>query len=128
MLSNNSLVVILTLFSTLIQKYCSDQEELRRLKKEQKEIQKKMKEYKHHPEKMAEFQKELFPLTGKMMKVSMGGMVYTSIPFILFFRWFNDFFLSIGNPSILFGLNWFWFYFISTLFISTILRKLLKIA
>jgi len=122
------LVAILTLFSTLVQKYATDQKELRRLKKEQKDLQKKMKEFKEHPEKLAELQKELLPLTGKMMKVSMGGMIYTYIPFILFFRWFNDFFVSIGNPSILFGLSWFWFYFILTMIISTGLRKLLKIA
>ncbi len=122
------LTIILTLFSSLAQKYGTNQEELQRIKKEQKEIQKKMKEIKNNPEELMQLQKEIFPLTSKSFKLSMGAIAYTSIPILLLFRWFNDFFISIGNPKILFGLNWFWFYFILTMILSTIFRKVLKIA
>lgn len=121
------IVLVITLFSTLVQKYATDQVALKEIRKEQKELQKNMKEYKDHPEKMMEFQKEMLPLSGKMMKISMRGMVYTTIPFILFFRWFDDYFAVLGDPDIFWGFGWFGSYFILTLALSMILRKVLKV-
>ena len=58
----------------------------------------------------------------------MPAMIFTGIPFILFFRWFMDFFTAIeeatGAPVRFFGfLSWFWFYLIFTIIISSVLRK-----
>ena len=121
------IVLIITFLTTLIQKYATDQETLRELKKEQKELQKKSQEFKNHPEKMMEIQKEIFPLTMRSMKLSMRPIIFTGVPFILFFRWFMDVFTALGNPKFFGFLTWFWFYLIFTLIFSSILRKVLKV-
>ncbi len=117
------IVFIISIITTLVQKYATDQDKLKELKKEQKEIQKQMKEFKNHPEKIMELQKKQFAMMPKQMKLSMRGIAYTGIPFILFFRWFNDYFLAAGNPKFILGLSWFWFYLIFAMVFSSILRK-----
>lgn len=119
---------IISLLTTLIQKYATDQKTLRELKKEQKELQKEMNKFKNDPKKMMEFQKNLWPTTMKIMEVSMKSSIFTIIPFILLFRWFMDFFTQLGNPKF-FGLfSWVWFYLLSIILFSSILRKVLKVA
>lgn len=121
------IVFIISIITTLVQKYATDQDTLKELKKEQKEIQKQMKEFKNHPEKMMELNKRQFEMMPKQMKLSMRGVAYTGIPFILFFRWFNDFFTSLGNPKFILGLSWFWFYLIFAMIFSSIIRKKLDV-
>ena len=122
------IVLIIALFMTLIQKYATDQETLKEMKKEQKLLAEEMKKYREHPEKMIELQKKQFAFMPKMMKISMRPMMYTAIPLILFFRWFMDFFSLIGDPRFFGFLNWFWFYLIGSILFSSILRKVLKVA
>lgn len=121
------IVLVISLFTTLVQKYATDQKALKELRKEQKLLQKKSKEFKDHPEKMMEIQKEIMPLTMKTMKLSMRSILFTGIPFILFFRWFNDFFATLGNPKFFGFITWFWFYLIFVMIFSTILRKIMKV-
>jgi uncharacterized membrane protein (DUF106 family) len=116
-------VLIITIITTIVQKYATDQKTLKELRDETKEIQKQMKEFKDHPEKMMELQKKQFSMMPKQMKLSMRAILYTGIPFVLFFRWFNDFFLAAGSPKFLLGLGWFWFYLITTIIIGSILSK-----
>ncbi|MEX0921040.1 MAG: EMC3/TMCO1 family protein [Candidatus Pacearchaeota archaeon] len=121
------LVFVIASVMTLIQKYGTDQEELRRMKKEQKEVQKEMKALRDNPEKLMEMQKKHFSeFMPKMMKLSMKPIVYTMIPLILFFRWFADFFAAAGDPKIL-GLTWLWFYIIGSVIFSIILKKIFKV-
>ncbi len=117
------LVLIITIITTLIQKYATDQKELKKLRNEQKEIQKQIKENKNNHEKLIQLQKKQIDMIPRQMKLGMRGIIYTGIPFILLFRWFNDYFISAGNPRFVLGLSWFWFYFFSTIIISSILRK-----
>jgi len=117
------IVFVITLMTTLVQKYATDQKTLRELRDEQKEIQKQMKEFKEHPEKLMELQKKQFAMMPKQMKLSMRAIAYTGIPFILFFRWFSDYFLSAGSPKFWFGLSWFWFYLIFAIIFSSILKN-----
>jgi uncharacterized membrane protein (DUF106 family) len=70
-----------------------------------------------------ELQKRQFAMMPKQMKLSMRGIAYTGIPFILFFRWFTDYFTASGNPHFWLGLSWFWFYLIFAMVFSSILRK-----
>ncbi len=51
-------VFVITFLTTIVQKYGTNQEALKELKKEQKEISQQMKEFKHHPEKLMELQKK----------------------------------------------------------------------
>lgn len=128
-LTIGSLIVffIIALVTTIVQKYATDQVTLRELRKEQKELQKQMNEYKDNPKKMMEIQKSIWPTTLKIMQVSMKGSLFTIIPFLLFFRWFMDFFVAMGSPKFFGFMNWFWFYLLSILFFSSILRKTLKV-
>ncbi|MBU4070256.1 MAG: DUF106 domain-containing protein [Nanoarchaeota archaeon] len=122
------LVFIISLFITLLQKYATDQKEMRRIKKEQKELQEEMKKYKEHPEKLMSLQKKQFEFMGPMMKLSMRPMVFSGIPLILFFRWFWDFFNVLGDPKFFGFLSWFWFYLIGSMIFSMILKKVLDVA
>jgi uncharacterized membrane protein (DUF106 family) len=117
------IVLIISIITTFVQKYATDQATLKELRKEQKEVQKQMKEFKNHPEKLMELQKKQFAMMPKQMKLSMRGIIYTGIPFILFFRWFTDYFVSAGNPKFWLGFSWFWFYLIFAMVFSSILRK-----
>lgn len=122
------LIFMITLITTLAQKYLTDQKTLRELKKEQKEIQKQMKEFRSHPEKVMELQKKQMALMPKQFKLSMRAIAYTGIPIILFFRWFYDFFATLGDVKF-FGIigSWFLFYLIVAIIIGSILRKILKV-
>lgn len=123
------IVLIITLLTTIVQKYATDQKTLKELRKEQKGIQKQMKEFKDHPEKLMELQKKQFAMMPRQMKLSMRGIIYTGIPFILFFRWFNDFFIGLTElangvaPRFWLGLTWFWFYLIFAIIFGSFIRK-----
>ncbi len=121
------IIFTISLFMTLLQKYATDQETLRELKKEQKILQEEMKKYREHPEKLIELQKKQFEFIPKTMKLSMRPIMFTGIPLILFFRWFMDFFTVMGNPKFFGFLTWFWLYLIGTMIFSMILRKILKV-
>ena len=122
------IVFIIAVITSLVQKYATDQKTLREMKKEQKLLQKEMKKYRENPEKILEMQKKQMEFMPRIMKLSMRPMIFTGIPFILFFRWFLDFFETMGNPQFFGFLSWFWFYLIFTLLFSSILRKALKVA
>ena len=122
------IVLVLSFLMTLIQKYTTDQKTLKELKKEQKEVQKQIKEFKNHPGKMMELQKKQMSFMPKQMKLSMRSMVYTGIPLILLFRWFNDYFSAIvaqtGEPVRFFGfLGWVLFYLLFSIIFSSIFKK-----
>src|SRR3989344_2965364 len=96
-------VFVITLLTTIVQKYATNQEALKELKKEQKLMQ-------------------------KQMKLSMRALAYTGIPFILFFRWFGDYFIAAeeiaGEPIRLWlGMSWFLFYILFAIVFGAILRK-----
>ena len=121
------IVFIISLLTTLVQKYATDQETLKELRKEQKIIQEEMKTFKEHPEKVMELQKKQFEALPKTMKLSMRSIAYTGIPFILLFRWFYDFFGTTEVVKFFGFLTWFWFYLIFVMIFSSILKKYMKV-
>ena len=122
------IVFFIALLTTLIQKYTTDQEALKKLKINQKALQKEMKKFRDQPTKMAELQKQSMAAIPETFKLTSRSIVYTGVPFILLFRWFMDFFIILGDPRFLGFLNWFWFYLIFTMVFSGVLRKYLKVA
>lgn len=122
-----ALVLMITFIATLIQKYTTDQETLREMKKEQKILQGEMKKYRDQPEKMIELNKKSLEFIPKTFKLTMRGMAFTLIPFILFFKWFQDFFTLAGNPRFFGIMGWFIFYLLFSIIFSSILRKMLKV-
>ncbi len=125
------LVLIISLVTTLVQKYATDQEAIRELKKEQKELQKEAQEFKHDPQKMMELNKKNMArnleITGNIMSLSMKATIFTIVPFILLFRWFQDVFIVLENPKFFGFMSWFWFYLIFVMIFSTVLRKWFKV-
>ncbi len=120
-------VFLITLFTTLIQKYTTDQKALKELREEQKILQQEMKKYQDNPAKISELSKKQLEFIPKTFKLTSRSVLYTGIPFILFFRWFADFFNVLGEPKFFGFLSWFWFYFIFTMIFSSFLRKYLKV-
>ncbi len=120
------IVFIITLITSLSQKYGTDQASLKEIKKEQKACQDEMKNHKDNPQKLMELQKKHMEFIPKTMSLTMKPLVYTSIPIILFFRWFNDYFTAIENAKV-FGMNWFWFYLLASIIFSMTFKKTLKI-
>jgi len=121
------IVAFLSLFTTIIQKYATDQKTLREMKEEQKKLNEEAKKFRDNPEKMMEIQKESMKFAMPIMKLSMRAMAFTGIPFILFIRWFYDFFSTVGDFKFLGFLSWFWFYLIFSIIFSSIFRKILKV-
>lgn len=119
-------ILILTLITTLCQKYLTDQASLKQIKVEQKQLQEEAKKYRDNPGKMMELNKKQMEFIPKTFELSMKPLIFTFIPFVLFFRWFNDYFTV--NSFKFFGfLSWFWVYLIFSIVFSSILRKILKV-
>jgi uncharacterized membrane protein (DUF106 family) len=118
---------VMGLIIILVQKYTTDQETLRQIKKEQKLLQEEIKKYKHDQEKFLELNKKQIELLPKTMDITLRPIMYTSVPIILFFRWFNDYF--VANPVKIFGfLGWIWAYLILSIIFTSIFRKLFNVA
>ncbi len=121
------IVLVINLVTMIIQKYATDQEALKELKKEQKILQEEMKKYRDHPEKVAELSRKQMEFIPKTMKLTSRAIMYTGVPFILFFKWFSDYFLNFPDFKFFGFLSWFWFYLIFTMVFSMILRKMFKV-
>ncbi len=113
--------VAVTLISTLVQKWLTNQEHLKSLKKRQKEIQKELKNCKDG-NIMKELNAEMLKLTGVMFKSSMKPMFVTIIPFLLLFVWLR----GVYTPVM--GSSWIWYYIGYSVVASIILRKILDVA
>jgi uncharacterized membrane protein (DUF106 family) len=121
------ITAILSIFLTLVQKYTTDQSLLREIKKEQKILQAQMKEFKDHPDKLLELQKKQFSFIPKTFEITMRPLIYTSVPIILFFRWFHDYF-TLVDVKIFGFFSWFWAYLILAILFSSIFRKVFNVA
>ena len=121
------IIIIINILLTIIHKYTTDQEALKALKVDQKKLQAEMKELKGQPAKMMELQKQQMAQIPKSFEHVMKPLIYTAIPIILFFRWFNDYFVAIDSPKIFIGLGWFGTYLIFSIIASIALRKILRV-
>jgi len=87
-----------------------------------------MKKFKNDPGKMLELNKKQMEFIPKTFDLTMKPIIYTAIPFVLFFRWFSDYFSISFVGFKFFGfLSWFWFYLIFSIIFSTIFRKAFKV-
>jgi len=115
---------IVTLVSTLITKWLTDQEHLKSLKKRQKELQAEIKKNQKTGDTkiLEEMQMEILKITGTMMKSQFKPLIITFIPFLLLLYWIKATFTPI------LGFSWFWYYLGAALISSIIIRKLFKMA
>jgi uncharacterized membrane protein (DUF106 family) len=125
------IVAALTLITVILQKYLTDQDALKTIKEEQKIIQEEMKLYKANPEKQMALSKKSMELQMKAMPMTMKPVLYTTIPFILSFRWFADYFMPLKETKLIYFFNassgWIWAYIILSIIMSIILRKVFKV-
>jgi uncharacterized membrane protein (DUF106 family) len=83
------LTLLLSLFMTLVQKYTTDQKTLREMKAEQKKMQEDLKKLEVGSKEHTELSMKSMQFIGPMFKLSMRPIMYTAIPIILLFRWFE---------------------------------------
>ena len=116
---------LLTLISTLVYKYTTDQKKIKEIKDEMKAMQKEMKDLKSDPKEMMEKQKEMMHKNLFVMKSAYKPLLYTFIPFLIIFFLLKEAYQPLGK--IIFGLTWFWIYFITSIVFSIIIRKVFKV-
>lgn len=80
---------LISLLSTLVYKWVTDQNKLKRIKKEVKELQADMKKHKNDQKKMMKIQQEMLSKNGEMMKQSFKPMLFTIIPLFIVFGWMS---------------------------------------
>ncbi len=81
---------VITLVITLVYKFTTDQNKMKKLKEDMKEYQKKIKTLsKENPEKALKLQQEAMKHNMEYMKHSFKSTLYTFIPIIIIFGWLN---------------------------------------
>lgn len=118
---------ILTLIMTLVYKFLTDQKLMKELKDEMKGFKDEMKKFKDNPEKMMEIQKRAMEKNMKYLLQSLKPTLITFIPILIIFEWMRQYYTTLGNPDVLFGLSWIWIYILASIILSLLLRKLLKV-
>lgn len=121
------IIGVLQLLLTIIQKYTTDQEALKKLREEQKAMQEEMKKYAPNDPKSKELRDQQFANLPKSFELVMKPLIYTALPIILLFRWFTDTFKSFNDPKFFGLLGWFGTYFVLSIIFSMIFRKILKV-
>jgi len=83
------LSLVITVITTVIYKYTTNQSLMKDLKNEQKEFQKEIKELRNDPDKAMQVQKKMMETNSKYMMHSFKPMLFTFLPVIIFFGWMN---------------------------------------
>ncbi len=79
-----------TLFTSLVYRFVTDQKKMKVLKSELKELQKMMKSHRGNPDKLMKIQKDAMEKNMEYMRHSMKPMLFTMLPLILMFGWLNS--------------------------------------
>ena len=119
--------LLLTVITTVIYKYTTDQELLKSIKEEMKVLKEDAKKLKDDPKKMMEVNKQMWEKSMKQMTQSWKPMLFTLIPVLFIFSWLSNYYKALGNPDVFFGLSWLWSYIIFSLVFNIALRKFLKV-
>ncbi len=78
---------IISVISVVVQKYFTNQDRLKFLKKEMKKFQEKIKKNKDNQEEQLKIHKKMMPMQGEMMKESLRPTLWMMLPFMLIFFW-----------------------------------------
>ena len=112
--------VLVTLFTTLVTKYFTNQNRMKELKDIQKACRIQMKDNKGNPQELEKINKQVMECSMEMMKHSFKPMFITFIPLLILIYWLRGIY-TIILPG------WIWWYIISSVIASIALRKLLKV-
>jgi len=80
---------VLTLLITLVYKYTTNQDLMKKLKSDMKKLQNEMKKFKDNPSKVMAHQKKIMSKNMEYMKHSLKPTLFTFIPIIIIFGWLN---------------------------------------
>jgi uncharacterized membrane protein (DUF106 family) len=80
---------VITLFTSLVYKFVTDQELMKTLRAEMKELQNAMKEHKDTPDQLMKIQQKAMEKNMVLMKHSMKPTFFTAIPILILFGWLN---------------------------------------
>ncbi|MBU2104455.1 MAG: DUF106 domain-containing protein [Nanoarchaeota archaeon] len=125
MIANPKLSIIIfallvTLVMTLITKKVTDQNRMRELKEIQKKCQINIKDSKGDLKKQKEIQKEMMQCSMELMKHSFKPMLITMIPILILIWWIRSIYSTVFP-------GWIWWYLVSAMASSIILRKIFKV-
>lgn len=112
---------LVTFVMTLATKYLTDQKRIKELKEIHKRCQIEIKDAQGDLKKQSEIQSEMMNCSLEMMKYSMKPTLITFIPLILLLGFIRGVYLEVF-PS------WIWWYPISGIISSMILRRVLDVA
>ncbi len=121
-----SLIVIsflITLIMTLVTKFLTDQRRLKELKEVQKSCQLQLRDTKGDLKKQTEIQSEMMKCSLEMMKYSLKPTLITFIPLLILLAWIRGIYALTEISS-----TWIWWYMLSGIAWSIILRKFLDVA
>lgn len=129
--------LVITVISTLSQKYFTNQIKMKEVRTRSKEIQDKMKLHRNDIKKVNELNEELMKLSTESMKESFKLMFITLIPFLIIFKLLRDLYMNAEVGDIIYwganvpmfgqGAGWLLSYIIFSIIFSMILRKFLKV-
>jgi len=83
------ITAVVTLATTLIYKYTTNQARMRELRESSKKFQARLKATRDDPEKMMKIQNEAMKVNLELMKHSLRPTLYTFLPLLLIFWWLN---------------------------------------
>ena len=95
-----------------------DKKRMKEIKDKQKRLREEMKQYKDNPTKMMEINKQMMEDMPEQLKHSFKPMLVTIIPLLILFNWLRATFAITAIAG-----SWFWWYIISSIAFSMILRK-----
>ncbi len=133
------ITLLVVIFTTLINKYMTDQVRIKALRKEMKEMQKKMREVmKNDPKKAQLMQQDIMKKNMENMKHAMNPkvMLITMVPLLVVFTFIGKIYgpfgviMDFGLGSWFFGHPWEWLgtYIFFSIINSIVIKKLLDVA
>lgn len=117
---------VMTLISTLIHKFMTDQKLLKGIKDDMKQIRKDIKAAAQDPTRMAELNKQSMEKSMTQMKHTLKPILITMVLFFILFSWLRATYDPM-QVDFLFLHNWFWIYFVFAIIFSLIIRKILRV-
>jgi uncharacterized membrane protein (DUF106 family) len=123
--------ILLSLVTTLIYKYATNQSVMKELKADLKKYQEQMKSHRDNPTEVMEIQKKAMEVNTKYMKQSFKPMFITLIPFLIIFyllKMVYDTMIIIPLSFWQGHLGWVGSYIIFSMVFTSLFRKALKVA
>ena len=115
------IAIAVTFVSMLVTMLFTDRTKMKVIKDKQTACQALLKQHKGNTAKMMEIQKEMMACSMEQMRAGFKPMLITFIPFIVLFGIIRNVFATTAISG-----SWFWYYLITALVASMILRKILK--